>query len=92
LVNDITKQLEANYGKQIENLNNNIVTIEKTNEREVSLLSQQLEIAKQENSVFNDQIQELQKQVEKAGRISVYTVLTVIAALVTGWLIGKVLS
>src|SRR5687767_13638564 len=73
LVDDITKQLEANYKKQIENLNNNITSLEKSAEREAQVLNQQLQVAKEEKVAYNNQIQELQKRIEKSGKISVYT-------------------
>ena len=90
LVDDITKQLEANYKKQIENLNTNITSLEKSNEREVNILSQQLQAAKEEKTNYNNEILELQKQIKRSGRISVYTILLIIAALIIGWLIGKI--
>jgi hypothetical protein len=50
LVDDITKQLEGNYGKQIENLMSNISYLEKSNQKEVDILTQQLEAAKGSDS------------------------------------------
>jgi exonuclease VII large subunit len=91
LVDDITKQLEGNYGKQIENLISNISSLEKSNQKEVGILTQQLEAAKEEKTAFTNQVQELQKQLEKSRTISIYIILLIIAALVIGCIIGRLL-
>jgi uncharacterized membrane protein YvbJ len=91
LVDDITKQLEGNYGKQIENLISNISSLEKSNQKEVGILTQQLEAAKEEKTAFTNQLQELQKQLEKSRTISIYIILLIIAALVIGCIIGRFL-
>jgi predicted nucleic acid-binding Zn-ribbon protein len=89
LVDDITKQLEASYRKQIENLNNQVASIEKTSQSEVSILAGQLQTAKEEKAAYTNQIQDLQKQVEKAKSLSISTILLIIAALIIGLLIGR---
>ncbi len=89
LVDVITKQLEASYRKQIENLNNQVASIEKTSQSEVSILAGQLQTAKEEKAAYTNQIQDLQKQVEKAKSLSISTILLIIAALIIGLLIGR---
>ncbi len=89
LVDVITKQLEASYRKQIENLNNQVASIEKTSQSEVSILAGQLQAAKEEKAAYTNQIQDLQKQVEKAKSLSISTILLIIAALIIGLLIGR---
>lgn len=91
LVEDITKQLEANYSKQIENLGNNVEILQKANERDVSVLNQQLLAAKEEKQALSSEVQDLQKQVEKVGRISITTILIILAALVIGFLVAKLI-
>ncbi|GEO11982.1 hypothetical protein [Segetibacter aerophilus] len=70
LLKDITKQLEANYSKQVENLDTNLQNLQKANERDVNVLNQQLLAAKEVKQGYTNQIQDLQKQIERAGRIS----------------------
>ena len=90
LVDDITKQLEGNYKKHIENLQANVLNLEKSNKREVSMLQQQLHAAKEERTKRDTIVQELKKQAEKEGAIRTYMILAIIVALVVGWFIGQV--
>jgi exonuclease VII large subunit len=91
LIDDITKNLEAGYGKQIENLKNEIASVEKTKQSEVNILAGQLQTAKEEKAAYANQIQDLQKEVSKAKGLSITTILLLIAALIIGLLIGKLL-
>jgi exonuclease VII large subunit len=89
LVEDITKQLEGNYKKQIENLNQSLSTLTTTNSKEVNVLTQQLEATKQEKQSCSQQLKELQQQLEKKSQLNIYTILLIIAALIIGLLVGK---
>jgi hypothetical protein len=57
----------------------------------VGISTQQLEAAKEEKTAFTNQVQELQRQFEKSGTISIYIILLIIAALVIGCIIGRFL-
>lgn len=61
LVNDITTQLEGNYKKQIDSLSQNIVQLEKVNEKEISLLNRQLEDSKREQNNLTERIEKVQR-------------------------------
>lgn len=91
LVENITRQLEANYGKQVENLNKSIENQQKSNERDLIALNQQLLVAKEEKVGYITQIEELKLEVKKAGKISIYTILLLVAALIIGLLIGRLI-
>ncbi|WP_018611580.1 hypothetical protein [Segetibacter koreensis] len=58
----------------------------------MNVLNQQLLAAREEKQNYTKQIQELQKEVEKAGKISVYTILLIIAALIIGLLFGGIFT
>jgi exodeoxyribonuclease VII large subunit len=89
LAADISQQLEANYGKQIQNMQEAIQTLQQQNARDVQVLNQQLNFAGEEKQGYIRQVAELQQQVEKAGKMSIYTAILILAALVIGWLIGQ---
>lgn len=89
LVEDITKQLEGNYTKQIENLNISLATIEKTRQSEVNILTRQLQAAKEEKATYTNQIQDLQKKAEQVKGLSISAILLIIAALIIGVLVGR---
>lgn len=91
LVDDITKHLEAGYRKEIENLNRTISTIEKTKQSEVNVLVSQLQAAKEDKAADNNRIQDLQKRIEKAKGLNITTILLIIAALIIGLLIGRII-
>jgi len=91
MVDDITKHLEAGYRKEIENLHHSVLTIEKTKQSEVSVLASQLQAVKDEKAAYNNRIQDLERQVEKAKGVSMSTILLIIAALLIGLLIGRMI-
>jgi exodeoxyribonuclease VII large subunit len=90
LIDDVTKHLEAGYGKQIENLKNEITSVEKSKQSEVNILTGQLQTAKEEKEAYTNQVQELQKEIAKTKGLSISTILLIIAALIIGLLIGRI--
>ncbi|MEP6595263.1 MAG: exodeoxyribonuclease VII large subunit [Ginsengibacter sp.] len=89
LVNDITAQLNANYSKQISNLNEPVASLRVANERELKIVNQQQESIKEERLAYNNQIQVLQDKLKNSGKINGYTILLKVAALIIGFLFAR---
>jgi exodeoxyribonuclease VII large subunit len=92
LVDDITKQLDANYSKQIRSMELSMQSLQKQNERDTDALIRQLQEAREQKESYTAQVAELQKQLEKSGKVNVSTILLFIAALLIGWLLGQLIT
>jgi exodeoxyribonuclease VII large subunit len=91
LVDDVRKQLEANYSKQIQNLNEKALNEQELKNKELMLLQQQLKHERDEKTAINNKIQELERKVASQSKVPMYVwILIAVIALVLGWFIGKI--
>jgi len=90
LVNNISKQLEGAYRKQIENLEDKIANQKEISNKEAEFYKQQLFQANQDKAAINVQFEELQSKMGKPGQLPLYIWLLLIAALVLGWFLARV--
>jgi len=103
LVEDITKQLEANYAKQIQNLQEHIKATEELHakaaentevlyKKELELLSGQLAAATQQHRQQMEELQKLKNEKQLLATKQVNTIiywLLIILAVIAGVIIGK---
>ena len=92
LVDAVKKQLETNYGQQLQNLNEKLIRNDELNKRELALLTEHLTNARQEKDSYGKQIRELQEKINEQKKMPVYIWILLIAALIIGWLVGKLLN
>ncbi len=77
----------AQYGQQLQNMNEKLNNKNELNIKEVSLLNQQLEKEKEEKLAIKHQVDELQQQKSKIPTL--IWILIIAGALFLGWLIGR---
>jgi len=92
LVDAVKKQLETNYGQQLQNLNEKLLSTKELNSKEIALLNQNLENVRQEKESYGKQIVDLQEKLNEQKRVPAYIWILIAAALIIGWLAGKLLN
>ncbi len=77
----------AQYGQQLQNLNEKLTSKNELNAKEVSLLNQQFQKEKEEKLAIKHQVDKLQQQKSKIPTL--IWILIIAAALFLGWVIGR---